>query len=227
MVLARPTSLTRGRLVVLVGSLMALAVLLSACASSEFSYVSSSDRNAYFKIPSNWKYFDKRDILVASGQSLSTGTDKQIPWLIAFDADPNPSLDHVLKLAEAPKHPVIMARVQSLPFQVRDQLSLHSLRNVVYPLDQLLNANAAEILSIKDIVLEGGLHGNRIEYDVVLQGLSNVAALSGVIRVTQIAVVDPATTKLYMFTIRCESHCYRDNKSLLDQIADSWTVKER
>jgi len=120
-----------------------------------------------------------------------------------------------------------MARVQSLPFQVRDQLSLHSLRNVVYPLDQLLNANAAEILSIKDIVLEGGLHGNRIDYDVVLQGLSNVATLSGVIRVTQIAVVDPATTKLYMFTIRCESHCYRDNKTLLDQIADSWTVKER
>jgi hypothetical protein len=216
-----------GRLVSLTGLIAGLAVLLSACASSEFAYVSSSDRNAYFKVPSDWKFFDKRDILVASGQSLSTGTDKQIPWLIAFDADPKPSLNHVLKLAEAPKHPVVMARVQSLPFQVRDQLSLHSLRNVVYPLDQLLNANAAEILSIKDIVLEGGLHGNRIDYDVVLQGLSNVATLSGVIRVTQIAVVDPATTKLYMFTIRCESHCYRDNKTLLDQIADSWTVKER
>lgn len=227
MLLARPTSSGRGRSVALVGSVLALAALASACASSEFSYVSSSDRNAYFKIPSDWKYFDKRDILVASGQSLSSGTDRQIPWLIAFDADPKPSLNHVLKLGDAPKHPVVTARVQSLPFQVRDQLSLHSLRNIVYPLDQLLNANAAEIVSTQDVVLEGGLRGSRMTYDVVLQGLSNVAALSGVIRVTQIAVIDPATTKLYVFTIRCESHCYRDNKTLLDQIANSWTVKER
>jgi hypothetical protein len=227
MVVGSPAFFRRGRLRPLVASVATLAVLASACASSEFSYVSSSDRNAYFKVPSDWRFFDKRDILVASGQSLSAETNRQLSWLIAFDADPRPSLDHVLSIAEAPKHPVIMARVQSLPFQVRDQFSLRWLRNSVYPVDQLLSANSAEILSSEDVVLDGGLHGNRLTYEITLQGVSNVADLSGVIRVTQIAVVDPALTKLYMFTIRCESHCYRDNKSLLDQIADSWTVKER
>lgn len=223
----RPGSSTPGRLVGLAGFASALAVLLSACAPSDFSFVSSSDRNAYFKVPSDWRFFDKKDILVASGQSLSAETNRQLSWLIAFDADPRPSLDHVLSIGKAPEHPVVMARVQALPFQVRDQFSLRSLRNSVYPVDQLLSANAAEILSSEDVVLEGGLHGNRLTYDISLQGISNVANLSGVIRVTQIAVVDPGLTKLYMFTIRCESHCYRDNKSLLDQIADSWTVKER
>jgi hypothetical protein len=206
----------------------ALTVFGAACASSGgLSYVSSSDRNAYFKVPSNWHFFDKRYIMVASGESLSAESDRQLPWLIAFDADPKPSISHVINIADATKFPVIMARVQSLPFQVRDQLSLNSIRNWVYPVDRLVQANAGEVLAYKDVVLKGGLHGLRITYDVAPQGLSNPTSGSDVIRVTQIGVVDPATSKLYLFLIRCESHCYRDNKSLIDQIVDSWTVKER
>jgi hypothetical protein len=227
MVGKEPGSSAPGRLVGLTGLIAVLGVLLSACASSEFSYVSSSDRNAYFKVPSDWKYFDKRDILVASGQSLSAETNRQLSWLIAFDAAPKPSLDHVINIAEASEHPVITARVQTLPAQVRDQLSLGGLRNWVYPVDRLVQANAGEIVSYKDVALPGGLHGNRITFDVVLQGISNPAGGGSVIRVTQIAVIDRATSKLYLFMARCESHCYRDNKTLLDQIADSWTVKER
>lgn len=204
-----------------------MAVLVSACGSSDLFYVSSSDRNAYFKVPGSWHFFDKRYILVASGESLSGETDRQLSWLIGFDADPKPSVQHVINIAEAPKFPVIMARVQALPFQVRDQLSLSSVRNWVYPIDRLIQANAGEVLAYKDVVLRGGLHGSRITYDVALQGLSNPTTESKVIRVTQIGVVDPATRKLYLFVIRCESHCYRDNKSLIDQIVDSWTVKER
>ena len=203
------------------------AVLGSACASSGLSYVSSSDRNAYFKVPSNWHFFDKRFIMVASGESLSAESDRQLPWLIAFDADPHPSISHVINIADATKFPIIMARVQALPFQVRDQLSLNSIRNWVYPIDRLIQANAGEVLTYKDVVLPGGLHGSRITYDVAPEGLSNPTSGSSVIRVTQIGVVDPATNKLYLFVIRCESHCYRDNKSLIDQIVDSWTVKER
>jgi len=210
-----------------VGAVAAFAVLLSACAKSDFSFVSSSDRNAYFKVPTNWRFFDKRDILVATGQSLSGEADRQLSWMIGFDADPHPSLDHLVNIGDATKYPVIMARVEAMTFAVHDQLSLRSLRNRVYPLDRLLDANEAEILSAKDIVLKGGFHGSQLTYDVAPQGLNNPASGLGVIRVTQIAVVNQATTKLYLFTIRCESHCYRDNKTVLDQIIDSWTVKER
>src|SRR5919108_4750219 len=98
-------------LAALLGAFVALAV---GCASnSDFVYVSSSDRNAYFKVPSQWKFFDKRQILVASGQSLSGATDKQFSWLIGFDADPHPEVSHVVGIADATKYPVIEARVQS------------------------------------------------------------------------------------------------------------------
>jgi hypothetical protein len=227
MALGRLGSTGPTRLASLIGVVAAVAVLASGCAPSNYSYVSSSDRNAYFKVPSSWKFFDKREILVATGQSLSGEADRQLSWMIGFDADPKPSLDHLINIAEAPKYPVILARVESMSFSIHDQLSLRSLRNVVYPVDRLLDANAAEILSAKDIVLKGGFHGSRLTYDVALQGLNNPTSGADVIRVTQVAVVNAATTKLYLFTIRCESHCYRDNKTLLDQIADSWTVKER
>jgi len=211
-------------LTALLGAFVAVAV---SCASSDFVYVSSSDRNAYFKVPGNWKFFDKRQILVASGQSLSGATDKQFSWLIGFDADPHPEVSHVVGIADAPKYPVIEARVPSLPSVVRDELSIGGLRNWVYPVDRLVQANYGEILTYKDIALKGGLHGNEMTFDVVLSGISNPTSGGSVIRVTQITVVDPSTNKLYLFMLRCESHCYRDNKVLLDSIVNSWTVKER
>src|SRR6266542_1784683 len=139
-----------------IGAATALAVLVSACGSSGLSYVSSSDRNAYFKVPGNWHFFDKKYILVASGQSLSGEADRQLSWLVGFDADPHPSLQHIIDIAKAPKYPVITARVQSLSGLVQDQISLRALRNAVYPVDQLVDANAAEILSNRPVVLKGG-----------------------------------------------------------------------
>jgi hypothetical protein len=217
----------RSRGTAVLALMVGLVVLSVSCSSSGFMYVSSSDRRAYFKVPAGWKFYDKRDILVASGQSLSAATNEQIPWLIAFDSDPTPNLDHILSLGDAPAHPVVEARVQKLTFQIRDQLSLAGIRNVIYPVDQLLQVNAAEVLSYKDVVLPGGLHGNRIMYDVIPNGATGVASGGTVIRVIQTAVVDASTNTLYIFLVRCESHCFQANKSLIDQIADSWTVKER
>lgn len=201
-------------------------VLLSSCGGSGFAYVSSSDHRAYFKVPYGWKFYDKRDILVASGQSLSEAAADQFSWLIAYDADPHPSLDHVLAIEKGPSYPVIMARVQKLSPVTRDQMSLAGLRNVVYPIDRLAQVDAASILSEKDLALAGGYHGSRLDYEVTTQGVSAVNTGNVVIRVDQIALLNNNSDTLYLFTIRCESHCFRDNQSLIQQIADSWTVKE-
>jgi hypothetical protein len=209
------------------GALVGLAIVLSACATgSGFQYVSSSDRKAYFKVPYNWKFYDKRDILVASGQSLSGETNRQVAWLIGFDADPAPSLEHVIDITIPPKYPAVQARVVALTFQARDQIALGSLRNVFYPVDELSNSNAAEILTYEDVVTEDGFHGSRMVYDVIIAGVSGIVPGNAVIRVNQTAVLDASSQKLYLFTIRCESHCYQANKALIDQIAASWTVKE-
>jgi len=208
--------------------LVALSLVLGACSRSSYEYVSSSDRNAYFKIPADWKFYDKRELLVASGQSLSGAANTQFPWLIGYDSSPDPSVKHVIDIADPTSYPVVMVQVEQLPNQVRDQFSIASLRNWVYPVDRLIQANAGELVSYNDnLVVPGGLHGLRMTFDVTLGGNSSVIAGNKVIRATQTAYVDPKTNRLYLFLIRCESHCYRDNKTLIDQIANSWTVKER
>src|SRR6266540_2596059 len=185
----RPGQRRPGVVSALIAGTAALAVFGAACASSGgLSYVSSSDRNAYFKVPSNWHFFDKKYILVASGQSLSGESNRQLSWLIGFDADPHPSIQHVIDITDAAKYPVVTARVQSLPAQVRDELSLVAVRYRIYPVDRLVQANAGEVLTYKDVVLPGGLHGSKITFDVILQGISNPASGSNVIRVTQIGV---------------------------------------
>lgn len=214
----------------LLGALVGGTVALAACGGlveSEFTFVQSADRKAFFKVPAEWERFTKRDLLLASGQSLSEATDQAFPWLIAFDGDPNPSVEHVLRLADAPDHPVVLAQAQVLDFSSRDQFSLGSIRNQFYRVDQLLDSDQASIRSYEELVLEGGFRGVRIEYDVVPQGVNTVAEGSDVIRVAQVGILDPATENLYLLAIRCESHCFRDNRSLIDQILDSWTVKER
>jgi hypothetical protein len=206
---------------------LVLAAFSASCASSGYLYVSSSDRNAYFKVPADWKYFDKRDLLVATGQSLSAESNRQLAWLIGYDADPRPSIDHIIQLSEVPDYPVVEARVQQLPFNVRDQLSLQSLRNWVYPVDRMVRENLGDVLSYQDVTLPGGLHGIRMNFEAAPAGLDAVVAENDLMWVTQEILVDPATQKLYQFMIRTNAHYYRANKALVDQIIDSWTVKER
>lgn len=212
----------------LLAPLVAGGILLAACGGTgDFDFVGSPDRKAFFKVPLEWKQFNKRNLLIASGQSLNTATDERLPWLIAFDAAPNPSINHVLDFSEAPQHPVVLAQAISLDFGARDQLSLGSIRNAVYPIDELLDQDQASILNYEEITLDEGFRGIKIEYDVITQGIIPVVSGNTVIRVTQVGVTDPETETLYLLLVRCESHCYRDHQALISQITDSWTVKER
>lgn len=202
------------------------ALLLPACGGSEFDFVGSPDRKAYFKIPLDWKEFSRRDLLAASGLDLSDVTQQTLPWLVAFDSAPRPSADHVLELAEAPDHPVVLAQARQLDFASRDQISLGTIRNEVYPVDELIQNDAAEIRDYEELVLDEGYRGIRIEFDVTLGGNAEITSGNEVIRVHQIGIVDPATETMYLFAIRCESHCFDENDKVIDQIVESWTVKE-
>ncbi|HEX9823946.1 MAG TPA: hypothetical protein VGB51_06085 [Actinomycetota bacterium] len=209
------------------GALVAASFVLASCGGAQYEYVKSDDDKAFFKVPISWEEYGKRELLVATGQSLSAATDEGFPWLVGYDGDPDPSLDHVLELGGAPEHPVILAQVRRLDFSTRDQISLGTLRNVFYEVDTLLQENAADIIDYEELALPDGLRGIRMVFDVITAGATTIAADNTVIRVGQVGVLDAKTENLYVFTIRCESHCYRDNETVIEQIVDSWTVKER
>jgi hypothetical protein len=202
---------------------VALGLLLSACGGSNYTYVSSTSTRAAFKVPSTWKLFTKQQLLIAANLQDSPQAAGSFPFLAGYDANPSPAIGHVL--GGIPQYPVVLARVEKLSTTTRDQFSVASLRNAVYPVDQLLQSDAADILSYKEIVVSGGYHGVRMVYNLSLAGNLNVVQGNQIMRVSQIGLVDPATSLLYLLVVRCSADCFKNNQRAIDQVASSFTVR--
>jgi hypothetical protein len=198
----------------------ALLLLLAACSGTGFQYVTSSETNTFFKVPSDWRLYDEEDVFTNTVSGLSPQQrerSRAAQWIEAFDASPDPSIDHVLN--PGAKHPAGFARVRVIQSDERDDFSLNSLKNEVFQLDDLDGANRLEVISSDDVVLDSGVHGTKMVYNLRTGG--------DFFTVNQTALVDPETRLLYVFMIGCQADCYVDNESLIQQVADSWTIKER
>ncbi|MGH9276548.1 MAG: hypothetical protein ACRD12_00335 [Acidimicrobiales bacterium] len=195
------------------------AAVLGACSGSDYQYVKSSSTNSYFKLPKDWKTYDKDQIVEASGNRLSSRQTQTLRFMIAFDGDPKPSLEHDLQTAT---EPFGLARVRELGDEERDEFSRLALRNEVVPIDQIVSQNVGEVELLaepKDVTTSDGLAGTRLVY--------RVTTSDGSFTVDQTGLVDSKTQLVYFFIIGCESACYDQNKRTISEIADSWTVKER
>jgi hypothetical protein len=203
---------------------VAAGLLLGACGGNQFNYVGTSSEGAYFKVPSEWTKYNKQELMVATGLDQSPEADQAFRWLIGFDADPKPSIGHILGLST--EHPAVLAWVRELDFRDHDSFSLSSIRNAVYPVDQLLQNRQADILSIEDVVLEGGIRGVRLVYNIS-GGNYTISEGNAVYRVNQVGLLDPGTNLFYLFLVKCTAQCYQHNQTLIDQISESFKVRER
>jgi hypothetical protein len=205
----------------LVGGALASMFLLAACTSS-YTYIKNSSVKTYFKVPNEWRIFDENEIFKTQISGLSPQGEaaaKASIWMVAFDAAPKASLDHFF--SGSSPYPAGFAQVRQLSDEQRDSISLASIRNAVFPLNQLQvqDATSVEVLQNEDIVLEGGIHGSRIIFNVRLGDTFYTANQTG--------LVNPQTSRLYLFIIGCEARCYLNHKRTIDEIVKSWTVKER
>lgn len=219
MTVVRPTNARRLRSTA-VAFVAAAVALLTACAGSGFTYVKSSANNTYFKIPTDWRVFNKDQVLsVANSSAAGRSPDPGLKYIAVFDADPKPSLEHGLQTATSPFGVV---KVRELSPEERDTFSLASLRNEVIPIDDILQQEVGQIQLVsqpKSIVKPHGLHGSRLVYSVVTQ--------DGSFTVDQTGLVDAGTHTLYFFIVGCDSQCFSQNRRTISEVADSWTIKEQ
>ena len=102
--------------------LVAAPLALAACAGSGYHYVKSSEDKTYFKVPENWHLYDEESVLGALEGALSKDeidARRDTTWTSVFDADPDPSLNHVA--SRQPNYPVGRAIVQPLSPEVADE----------------------------------------------------------------------------------------------------------
>jgi len=205
-----------GRLLV---GVVAAGAFAAGCTGSGYTYVMASTDNAYYKIPEDWKLFDKQQVIASTGAQLSNDEEMGLRYLAIFDADPKPSLEHDLQTAD---HPFGVVRVRALTIEERDTFSLAALRNEVIPIDEILDQELGDVEVVggpHTLTQKDGLRGTRIIYTV--QGAENSFT------VDQTGLVDPATNMVYFFIVGCDADCFAANKRTITEIADSWTVEDK
>jgi hypothetical protein len=196
------------------------AVLASACASTGYDYVKNSEDRTYFKVPDSWKVYDEEEVFDLTTEGLSDDEKevaRELFWAVRFDGAPKPSIEH---LAGPYKHPTGLAEVQDLLQEESDAMSLSTLRNLYFPIDEAEIAGDGTVLAYEPIELDGGFHGVHIVGRLLIDDKGTEVTFS------QNAVLDQSTSKLFAFIVFCTSECYSDNEEQIDRVVDSWTVRE-
>ena len=232
---------------------IALAVVgclgLAACGGSKYHYVTTKSptlvykvpvgkqtlrraveaADSYFKVPRGWKVYSKEQVL-----SAMPGVDKLTPTGITdlvqgqhvtgFDASARPSPANLFSATAAPSG---RSMVLVLDDDQRDAVSLSDLRNFPFSVDaeeatQTKPADdpKVEIIARNDeVVRPGGFHGTQVLFN--LQGDHGMAYT-----VNQTTLTDTASRLLYTLVIGCEATCYVRNAKTINDVVESWTIKE-
>jgi len=198
---------------------LAAPICLAACAGTGYQYVKSSENHTYFKVPDNWKLYDEDTVLNALKSTLSSDEISQArdnSWTTIFDASPDPSIQHVANSGSA--YPVGRAIVQTLSPDSADSVSLQSLRNLFFDVDTALDNGTAHVTSYDLVEFDGGFHGSHL--------VGRIDTKKGSVSFNQVAVIDQASSKVYAISVSCSTGCYDKYESKIDNVVDSWTVKD-
>ena len=198
-----------------------VAVIATGCAAPQFTYVSDSGANTYFKVPYGWHRISDVS-LAAQFKSLGTGA-----WDIAYDAAPAPAAVHVF--SPNAKQPFAFALVAPLPAAASKSLSSDDgLRDVLLPVTSAGRLAVAQggtfplthfRLLRETLIKPGqGVHGVADTFEYTYPG--GITDTFG-----KVVLTNTHGTQLYVLIVHCVSTCYSQNRAQLDTIMSSFTVR--
>jgi hypothetical protein len=207
------------------GVLLVAAVVATGCAAPQFTYVSDSGANAYFKVPFGWHKIS--DVSLAAqfktpGSTLGQATGI---WDVAYDADKAPAAVHLF--SPNATQPFAFALVTPLSSTASNALSYNGLRDVLLPVTSAARTQATQgsfplthFKLLRDTVLTPGqgVHGVWETYDYTYPG--------GITDTfDQVALTNSSTTQIYVLMVHCIVTCYSHNRDQLATIMSSFTVR--
>jgi hypothetical protein len=165
---------------------------------------------------------------VANANKLSPATVADLAaeqHVNGFDASPKPSVTNVFGRSTSPSGRQL---VLVLNDEERDNTSLRDLRNAFLvdidgELEQAKRQNVTPKVKVHgrndDVVKPGGFHGSQVIFDYTASDV--------VLTFNQTTLLDSEARIAYVFIIGCETHCYFNNVEAINDVVDSWTIKER
>jgi hypothetical protein len=140
-----------------------------------------------------------------------------------FDASPVPSVVNLFGGAGGPAGRQLLFVLSD---EERDKFSLGALRGLFVDIDgeiEKAKANNAEPKVTvhnrsDDVVRPGGFHGSQVIFDYKVEG--------GTLTFNQTTLFDSEARIAYLFIIGCEANCYINNVEAINDVVESWTIKE-
>jgi hypothetical protein len=207
-----------------------LGVLLAAgaaagCAAPQFTYVSDTSANTYFKVPYGWHRISDVS-LAAQFKTPGSALGQSGTWDVAYDAAQAPAATHLFSPNAA--KPFAFAFVAPLSSSASQSMSYNGLRDVLLPVTSTARQAAAQAGSfpltrfrlLRDTVIKPGpvVHGVWDTYSYTYPG--------GITETfDQVALTNSDSTQLYVLMVHCIATCYSQNHDQIDTIMSSFTVR--
>jgi hypothetical protein len=187
------------------------------------SHRSGTGTATYFKVPSGWTLFDQRQLLEAANGPLTSQQVSDLTgqnWSETFSGSPHASASESNSIGGG--FPTGYVEVRRLSAQEQDGFSLASLRTEVLPSDPLQASSSGSpfvVLQYSTLSRPGGLRGSSLVVDIK-------SSTGKVDTLDQVALVDGATQWVYLLAVGCSASCFGANRSVINQVVNSWTVRE-
>jgi hypothetical protein len=201
------------------GLLGAAGLALAAC-GSDYRYVNNSSEKTFFRVPASMEVFRVRDE-APEDRPTPAQMSAADPWRVVFDAGDDAQVEHVD--AVAPKDVVGQAMIIPVSFDASENLSVKQARAFLAggddPLDLIDQGDSdIELVSFQSITEDSGLTGSRIVY-------SKQVGDDVWTTYDQTSLVDIGARKVYLFEVKCESSCFKEQQDQISKIVDSWQVR--
>lgn len=205
--------------------LVAVASLagLAACGAPQYTYVADTSAHAYFKVPSHWQ------AVSATALASALKINGSGAWLSAFGADKTTATPGSI-LSFDVKKPFVFAEVGELNPQASAALSYNALTDMFLPVTSTARSAAQgqfpvvnfQLLRQSMLALAQGVHGVRVTYQYTF---TNGAAEGSTDTFDQVALTNANQTEVYLLIVHCTTACFSQNKTAINDILSSFTVR--
>ena len=208
---------------VIAALLSAISILtLSGCSTSQ-QYAGSKADGAFFAVPNGWHQISNAELNKEEGNTKNQDAlDRlsMVTYQVGYSAKKKITPEQVF-LLDPTDHPVVFARFRDLFPEERNSISLNTLRNVIFPVTDLLdgtidNTRNFQLIDDQEIVDKGG-RGVNITFSFDFEGQNET--------INQTALYSTDKTKIYLLIARCTTECYNKNVDQIEKIVKSFTVR--
>ena len=155
----------------------------------------------------------------ATNQADQTALGDSYPVFYSLSS-PSPGVASDLGIHYGAQSPWALAVVISLGYSSQSTITLAQLNDQFFNVDGLAAAGGKAIaLRHPSEVVHGPYRGMRIAYRVD-------QPVGQPFDFEQVAILNSATTKLWMLDLGCSPACFEHNRRAIDSIAGSFTVRE-